>query len=68
MGWMNVLKQFRDYLDHGFYPFYKEDVSGYHARLREVVKLVLEVDLPAIEEVEVGRGNKIPLWLFGFLY
>ncbi len=22
----------------------------------------------AIDNVEVGRGNKIPLWLFGFLY
>ena len=22
----------------------------------------------AIDDVEVGRGNKIPLWLFGFLY
>ena len=22
----------------------------------------------AYDEVEVGRGNKIPLWLFGFLY
>ena len=22
----------------------------------------------AIDEVEFGRGNKIPLWLFGFLY
>ena len=29
-------------------------------------------DLPdsflAIDDVEFGRGNKIPLWLFGFLY
>ena len=48
---INVLKHFKDYLDHGYYPFYKEDVAGYHARLREVVKLVLEIDLPAIEEV-----------------
>ena len=22
----------------------------------------------AIDNVELGRGNKIPLWLFGFLY
>lgn len=22
----------------------------------------------AIDNVEFGRGNKIPLWLFGFLY
>lgn len=48
---MNVLKHFKDYQNHGFYPFYKEDVEGYLTRLREVVKLVLEVDLPKIEEV-----------------
>jgi len=47
----NVLRHFKDYLNYGYYPFYKEDVEGYHARLREVVKLVLEVDLPKIEEV-----------------
>ena len=22
----------------------------------------------AVDDVEVGRGNRIPLWLFGFLY
>ena len=22
----------------------------------------------AVDGVEVGRGNRIPLWLFGFLY
>ena len=29
-------------------------------------------DLPdsflAIDDIEVGRGNKVPLWMFGFLY
>lgn len=50
-GKINILKHFRDYLNYGFYPFYKEDKAGYAMRLREVVKLVLEVDLPNIEEV-----------------
>jgi len=49
---INVLSHFKDYLRYGHYPFYKEDLEGYHARLREVVKLVLEVDLPKIEEVQ----------------
>jgi hypothetical protein len=22
----------------------------------------------AIDDVQIGRGNKVPLWLFGFLY
>jgi len=49
---ITVLPHFKDYLRSGFYPFYKEDREGYHARLREVVKLVLEVELPKIEEVQ----------------
>lgn len=49
---INVLSHFKDYLKHGHYPFYKEDPEGYLDRLREVVKLVLEVDLPKIEEVQ----------------
>src|SRR5690606_12884541 len=24
--------------------------------------------LVAVDDIEMGRGNKIPLWLFGFLY
>lgn len=51
VGKFNVLKHFKDYQEYGFYPFYKEDKEGYAMRLREVVKLVLEIDLPAIEEV-----------------
>ena len=28
----------------------------------------LENSYLAIDDVEVGVGNKIPLWIFGFLY
>ena len=28
----------------------------------------IENSFLAIDEVEFGRGNRIPLWLFGFLY
>lgn len=53
-----ILRHFKDYLHHGHYPFYKEDAAGYHARLREVVKLVLEVDLPKIEQVHPATVEK----------
>jgi len=48
---VRVLSAFKDYLKRGFYPFYKEDPEGYAIRLREVVKLVLEVDLPKTEDI-----------------
>ena len=28
----------------------------------------LENSYLAIDDEEIGRGNKIPLWMFGFLY
>lgn len=48
---VNILKHFRDYLEFGYYPFYREDREYFHVRLQSVVNQVLEVDLPTIEEV-----------------
>jgi hypothetical protein len=28
----------------------------------------MENSFLALDEIEIGIGNKIPLWLFGFLY
>jgi hypothetical protein len=28
----------------------------------------IESSFPALDDIEIGIGNKIPLWLFGFLY
>ena len=56
---------FQDYLRHGYYPFYKEDVRGFHSRLANVANLILESDLPAVESIEVHTIPKIKklLWL-----
>ncbi len=59
---MNILKHFQDYLRFGYYPFYKEDREGYYERLRSVVRQVLEVDLPTIEDVTsatVAKAKKM---------
>ena len=56
---------FQEYLRHGYYPFYKEDVRGFHSRLSTVANLILESDLPAVENIEVHTIPKIKklLWL-----
>ena len=45
-------------------------VNGMHNfRIEENMKVKNNPDLYyAIDKVEVGEGNMIPLWLFGFLY
>ena len=53
-----VLKYFDQYIKTGYYPFYREEPAQYHARIIEVVNQVLDVDYPAIEEVEVATVRK----------
>ncbi len=45
-------------------------VNGkYHFRVEESMKVKNNPDLYyAVDKTEVGEGNMIPLWLFGFLY
>lgn len=54
----NILVHFERYLEHGYYPFYKEVKRGYQQRLQRVVNYILDVDYPAIEEVEIGTIRK----------
>lgn len=46
-----ILCAFQNYLQHGVYPFYKEAGNDFLIRLKEVVNLVLESDLPAVEKI-----------------
>ena len=48
---VKVLRHFDDYLRRGCYPFYKESGDDFLLRLDETAQVVLEMDLPAVEEV-----------------
>ena len=48
---IKVIPKFEQYLDHGYYPFYKEDPRHFHQKLLQVVNQVLDVDLPKVEDV-----------------
>jgi len=51
VGKTKILQHFAAYLEHGFYPFYREAHAQYRDRLLETVNKVLEVDYPAVEQV-----------------
>jgi len=53
------LQFFDDYLKHGYYPFFTEGVSKFSYRLEEVVNLILEIELPALRNVEPAYIPKI---------
>ena len=47
---VKVLKYFEQYLDRGYYPYYKEAGKDYQTRMEDVVQLVIDSDIPAVEE------------------
>lgn len=56
---MKILPLFEKYLRTGYYPFYKDTFEGYDFRLQEVIRQVIESDLPAVEDVQYITTQKI---------
>jgi predicted AAA+ superfamily ATPase len=56
---LKVLPEFRNYLAYGYYPFYREGIEDFFYRLQNVVNLILDCDLPAVENVEYTTVQKI---------
>jgi len=46
------LVQFSNYLQYGYYPFYKEGVAAYPLKLMNVINLTLESDLPLLKNID----------------
>jgi hypothetical protein len=53
------LPLFAQYLQHGCYPFYREEGDSFFERLHAVVLHVLENDLPQVEEISYTTIEKI---------
>ena len=56
---IHILPYFEKYCKYGYYPFYKEDLEGFHAKLLEVVQQTIEMDIPAVENVEFATVQKL---------
>ena len=56
---IKVVPLFEAYLEHGCYPFYRESVEDFAPRLREVVSLVIDTDLPSVENVTFETVHKV---------
>lgn len=56
---IRIIPHFKDYCKFGYYPFYKEDLKGFHSRLLEVCRQIIENDIPAVEDVEYATVMKL---------
>ncbi len=53
------LAYFDDYLQNGYYPFFKDGREDYHTRLENVVNMILEIELPQLCNVDMGNVRKL---------
>jgi predicted AAA+ superfamily ATPase len=51
------LRNFSEYLHHGYYPFFTEGVQSYPLRLTQSIRTVLESDMASIEGYDVRNAN-----------
>lgn len=58
------LEQFRNYLNYGYYPFSQEDREGYHQRLQQMVRQVVEYDMAELQGFDARNARKLLQLLF----
>ena len=46
---------FGDYLNYGYYPFFKENLASFHQKLSEIILTVLEVDIPQFALIQTAN-------------
>jgi len=47
-----ILKYFRDYLQHGYFPFFLEGIDGYFQKITNIIEKVLFEDLAVIHNLK----------------
>lgn len=53
------LAHLRRYLSLGYYPYYQENETKYHHRLRNTVNLIVETDVPAVANISYASVVKL---------
>jgi len=56
---IKIMPLFRKYLKYGYYLFYKEGLKKYDIKLQEAVNNVIDIDVPAIENIEFESRHKL---------
>ncbi len=56
------IELFKEYLKEGYYPFFRR--SGYYLRLNNIIKTVIEQDIPKFAELSVSMAEKLKTLLY----
>lgn len=61
---IRIIPHFKNYLEYGYYPFYKEGIDSYAGKLNNVINLIIETDIPSVYKIEYRTINKIKRLLY----
>jgi len=53
------VKEYNDYNQSGYYPFFMENRNTYHFKLMEIINQVIETDLPMVTNINYSNINKV---------
>lgn len=56
---LRPLQYFQEYLSSGYYPYFKEDPEGYHLRLQQLIRLIVEYDMAELHDFDIRNAKKI---------
>ena len=56
---IKIMPLFKKYLKTGYYLFYKQGLKKYDYKLQEAINNVIDVDIPAVENIEFASRHKI---------
>ena len=59
LGQVRPLNYFEKYLEHGYYPFYIDSGEYYSLQLEDIIKYIIEVELPLLRGVDVLYARKL---------
>jgi len=59
-----VLRYFDEYLREGYFPFHEKDTEIYYKRLREVVNMTLDIELPQLRHIDLANLPKLKKLLY----
>ncbi len=56
---LRPLEYFRDYLQYGYYPFYRESINLYPSKVEEIISMILYIELPLLRKLDVSYIPKM---------
>ncbi len=59
IGVNNILKEFKEYLETGYYPFYFDKNSSFYQNLTNTINLTIDIDLPSLGLIEQKYSYKL---------